>query len=107
MPATKDEIAAKFMELAFRFGYRRTAVEDVARELRISKKTIYEHFSSKQDLLRYALELGAASSAPASSRCSRRRRRSAAYNRWWASRWPTRGASSSHSRTRRWWNRRN
>ena len=59
MPATKDEIAAKFMELAFRFGYRRTAVEDVARELRISKKTIYEHFSSKQDLLRYALELGA------------------------------------------------
>ena len=59
MPASKDEIAAKFMELAFRFGYRRTAVEDVARELRISKKTIYEHFSSKQDLLGYALELGA------------------------------------------------
>ena len=59
MPASKDEIAAKFMELAFRFGYRRTTVEDVARELRISKKTIYEHFSSKQDLLGYALELGA------------------------------------------------
>ena len=59
MPATKDEIAAKFMELAFRHGYRRTAVEDVARELHISKKTIYEHFASKQDLLRYALELGA------------------------------------------------
>ena len=59
MAATKDEIAAKFMELAFRFGYRRTAVEDVARELHISKKTIYEHFSSKQDLMRYALELGA------------------------------------------------
>ena len=52
-------IAATFMELAFRYGYRRTAVEDVARELRISKKTIYEYFSSKQDLLRYALELGA------------------------------------------------
>jgi AcrR family transcriptional regulator len=59
MPATKDEIAAKFMELAFRHGYRRTAVEDVARELHISKKTVYEHFSSKDDLLRYALELGA------------------------------------------------
>ena len=59
MPATKDEIAAKFMELAFRHGYRRTAVEDVARELHISKKTIYEHFAGKQDLLRYALELGA------------------------------------------------
>ena len=59
MPATKDEIAAKFMELAFRHGYRRTAVEDVARELHISKKTIYEHFAGKRDLLRYALELGA------------------------------------------------
>ena len=57
MPATKDEIAARFMELAFRYGYRRTAVEDVARELHISKKTVYEHFSSKDDLLRYALEL--------------------------------------------------
>lgn len=59
MPATKDEIAKKFSELAFRFGYRRTAVEDVARELHISKKTIYDHFSSKDDLLHYALELGA------------------------------------------------
>jgi AcrR family transcriptional regulator len=59
VPATKDEIAARFMELAFRYGYRRTAVEDVARELRISKKTVYEHFSSKDHLLRYALEMGA------------------------------------------------
>jgi AcrR family transcriptional regulator len=59
MPATKDEIAATFMELAFRHGYRRTAVEDVARVLRISKKTIYEYFSSKEVLLEYALELGA------------------------------------------------
>jgi AcrR family transcriptional regulator len=59
MPATKDEIAQKFMDLAFRFGYRRTAVEDVARALRISKKTIYEYFPSKTALLQYALELGA------------------------------------------------
>ena len=59
MPATKDEIAATFMDLAFRFGYRRTAVEDVARALRISKKTIYEYFPGKAALLEYALELGA------------------------------------------------
>lgn len=57
MPATKDEIAQKFMGLAFRYGYRRTAVEDVARALRISKKTIYEYFPSKEALLEYALEL--------------------------------------------------
>ena len=59
MPATKEEIAARFMDLAFRYGYRRTAVEDVARVLRISKKTIYEYFPSKEALLEYALELGA------------------------------------------------
>jgi AcrR family transcriptional regulator len=59
VPASKDEIATKFMELAFRFGYRRTAVEDVALELHISKKTVYEHFASKADLMRYALELSA------------------------------------------------
>ncbi len=59
MPATKDEIAQTFMALAFRFGYRRTAVEDVARQLRISKKTIYGYFPSKEALLEYALELGA------------------------------------------------
>ena len=59
MPATKDEIAATFMDLAFRYGYRRTAVEDVARRLRVSKKTIYEYFPSKEALLEYALELGA------------------------------------------------
>lgn len=59
MPATKDEIAAKFLELAFHFGYRRTAVEDVARALHVSKKTIYEYFPTKGALLDYALELAA------------------------------------------------
>ena len=59
MPATKDEIALTFMALAVRFGFRRTAVEDVARQLRISKKTIYEYFPSKDAMLEYALELGA------------------------------------------------
>jgi len=59
VPATKDQIATRFMELVLSHGYRRAAVEDVARELHISKKTIYEHFASKQDLLRYGLELWA------------------------------------------------
>ena len=59
MPAREDEIALTFLALSIRFGFRRTAVEDVARALRISKKTIYESFSSKEELLEYALELGA------------------------------------------------
>jgi len=59
MPAGRDEIALSFMALAVRYGFRRTSVEDVARALRISKKTIYEYFAGKDELLDYALELGA------------------------------------------------
>lgn len=59
MPATKDEIAMEFRKLVLRYGYRRAAVEDVARSLRISKKTIYDFFPSKEDLYRYAVELWA------------------------------------------------
>ena len=59
MPASKDEIALAFLGLAVRYGFRRTAVEDVARALRISKKTIYAYFPSKEALVEYALELAA------------------------------------------------
>jgi len=59
MPATRDEIATQFRTLVLRYGYRRAAVEDVARSLRISKKTIYDFFGSKEDLYRYAVELWA------------------------------------------------
>jgi AcrR family transcriptional regulator len=59
MPATKDEIALSFMGLSMRYGFKRTAVEDVARALRISKKSIYEYFPRKDALLGYALELAA------------------------------------------------
>ena len=59
MPATKDEIALTFMGLAVRYGFRRTAVEDVSKALRISKKTIYAYFPSKDILVEYAQELTA------------------------------------------------
>jgi AcrR family transcriptional regulator len=59
MAATKDEIAKKFMSLATRHGYRRTTIEDVVRALRISKKTVYDFFSTKEELLRYSVELAA------------------------------------------------
>jgi len=59
MPASRDEIAATFMGLAFRYGFKRTSVEDVAKALRISKKTIYEAFPGKEAMLEYALELAA------------------------------------------------
>lgn len=59
MPATRDEIAAAFGELALRYGYRRASVDDLTRVLRISKQTIYEHFATKKDLYRASVELWA------------------------------------------------
>ena len=59
MPATRDQIAATFGELAMRYGYRRASVDDVARTLHISKQTIYEHFGTKEGLYRASVELWA------------------------------------------------
>jgi len=59
MPATKDEIAAAFGELALRYGYRRASVDDLARALHISKQTIYEHFGTKESIYRASVELWA------------------------------------------------
>ncbi len=56
---TKDEIAATFLHLLERYGYRRTTIDDVAARCRISKKTVYAHFADKADLFEYALTLWA------------------------------------------------
>jgi len=56
MPATKEQIADAFERHVSRFGYAKATVEDVAAELGISKKTIYEHFSSKRDLYLHVVE---------------------------------------------------
>jgi AcrR family transcriptional regulator len=33
-----------------RFGFRRMTMEDLAREARVSRRTIYQHFASKEDV---------------------------------------------------------
>lgn len=40
-----------------KYGIRRVTLEDIARELRISKKTIYQHFADKEALVRACVEL--------------------------------------------------
>lgn len=55
MPATKDEIAERFWRHVEHYGFAKTSVEEVARELGISKTTIYQHFSSKDDILQYVI----------------------------------------------------
>jgi len=44
------QIVDTFEEHVRRSGYDKANLDDVARELRISKKTIYAHFESKRDL---------------------------------------------------------
>lgn len=53
MPATKDQIADAFERHVQRFGFGRASVEDVAAELGISKRTVYQHFRSKKELYGY------------------------------------------------------
>ncbi len=55
MPVSKEDIAASFRTQLERFGYRKTSVEDVARDLHISKKTIYVHFGSKEEMFRHVV----------------------------------------------------
>lgn len=46
----RDRIINEFKKYFDYFGYDKTAVEDIAEELKISKKTIYSYFNSKDDI---------------------------------------------------------
>jgi AcrR family transcriptional regulator len=48
-----------------KFGIRRVTIEEIARELRISKKTIYQHFPDKEALVRACVERIATEVIPA------------------------------------------
>jgi AcrR family transcriptional regulator len=54
--ACKDQIADVFEKHVERFGYQKTTLDEVARELRISKKTLYAFFDGKADIYRYVVE---------------------------------------------------
>ncbi|NRB64137.1 MAG: TetR/AcrR family transcriptional regulator [Saprospiraceae bacterium] len=48
----KDKILQGAEELFMRYGIKSVTMDDVARELGISKKTLYQHVSNKADLLK-------------------------------------------------------
>ncbi len=49
--STKERIVEEATELFFRKGIRAVTMNDVSEALGISKRTLYEHFSNKEDLL--------------------------------------------------------
>ncbi|NOZ74831.1 MAG: TetR/AcrR family transcriptional regulator [FCB group bacterium] len=53
----KNRIAETFQEHVEVFGFNKTSVDEIAGSLRISKKTIYQLFSSKQEIFNYVVEM--------------------------------------------------
>lgn len=52
----KDKIIHKSSELFLEFGFRSVTMDDIASELGVSKKTIYEYFRNKADLIEKVAE---------------------------------------------------
>lgn len=50
MSTTRQQIADAFERRLSQVGYDRTTLDDIASELRISKKTIYVHYDGKRDI---------------------------------------------------------
>ena len=48
----KQQIITKSEELFMRYGIRSVSMDDIARELGISKKTLYQQVENKSDLIR-------------------------------------------------------
>ncbi|CCH56626.1 transcriptional regulator, TetR family [Fibrisoma limi BUZ 3] len=51
----KERILAEAEQLFWKYGVRSVTMEDIARRLGISKKTIYQHFSDKEEILQQVI----------------------------------------------------
>ncbi len=60
MSATQNEIAEVFRRRVEEVGYAKATLDDVARSLKMSKKTIYVHFDGKREIYAYIVERQAA-----------------------------------------------
>ncbi len=52
----KEKVLAKANKLFMQIGIKTITMDDVARELSISKKTLYQHFDNKADLINQILD---------------------------------------------------
>ncbi len=51
----KQSIADAFQKHFQHFGYKKTSVDDISNELHVSKKTIYQYFSKKEEIFYYVV----------------------------------------------------
>jgi AcrR family transcriptional regulator len=52
------EIIVSAMEVFLRLGFKNVSMDDMAKELRMSKKTLYKYFSDKNDLVKQVIAMG-------------------------------------------------
>lgn len=52
----KNNIVLKARNLFLKYGIKSVAMDDIARELGISKKTLYQHFETKSDIIKSVAE---------------------------------------------------
>jgi AcrR family transcriptional regulator len=52
----KNKVLAGASSLFLKFGFKSITMDDIARELGISKKTLYQHFADKNELVDQAIE---------------------------------------------------
>lgn len=57
MTEEKKELITKIMGLFTKYGIRSITTSDIARELGISKKTLYEYFKDKSEIVEFSLNL--------------------------------------------------
>jgi AcrR family transcriptional regulator len=57
MDKTENDILERVRELFFKYGVRSVSMDDICRDLGVSKKKLYLHFKSKHDLVMKLLEL--------------------------------------------------
>lgn len=53
----QDKILQTSLELFFRYGIKRVTMDDIAKELGMSKKTIYQFYKEKDDLVNQLCEI--------------------------------------------------
>lgn len=52
----QEKIAESFEKHYNQFGFQKTSIDDISKDLKISKKTIYKHFRSKEQIFKYLIQ---------------------------------------------------
>lgn len=52
----EKQIVDAARKLFYKFGFKKVSMDEIAREARVTKKTVYTYFSSKEELFKYFIQ---------------------------------------------------